>query len=246
LLGKRTAELHMALLSERQNPAFAPERFSEAKRQALVKSAVDLLAVNFDVLRRRKSGMPQHIQREADKVLKLEEKARQRFQLLRKVNLSSMLTRIHGDYHLGQVLFTGSDFVIIDFEGEPARPLEDRRQKRSPLQDVAGMLRSFHYAAYAPLLQQANTQTTGDDKLEVHGNWAHYWQVWVSVAFLKTYLDSCANCPSIAVNREEQAVLLEAHLLDKAVYELGYELNNRPSWVRIPLDGISQLLQGTP
>jgi len=245
LLGKRTAELHMALSSERQDPAFSPEDFSEAKRKALVESAVDLLASNFDLLRRHKSGMPEHIQREADNVLRLEQKTRQRFQLLRKIQPSSMLTRIHGDYHLGQVLFTGSDFVIIDFEGEPARPLEDRRQKRSPLQDVAGMLRSFHYAAYAPLLQQASNQTRGDDKLQVFGSWAHYWQVWVSVAFLKTYLDSSADCPSIPVNREELAVLLDTYLLDKAVYELGYELNNRPAWVRIPLDGISQLLRST-
>ena len=97
--------------------------------------------------------MPDHSRQDAG-VLKLEEVARRRFQLLAGFTVSAMVTRIHGDYHLGQVLFTGSDFVIIDFEGEPARPLEERRKKRSPLQDVAGMLRSFHYAAYAPLLQQ--------------------------------------------------------------------------------------------
>src|SRR5260370_42149747 len=99
--------------------------------------------------------MPDPMREEAGKMLSLEYKARQGFQLFSRQRLSALLTRVHGDYHLGQVLFTGNDFVIIDFEGEPARPLEQRRKKRSPLQDVAGMLRSFHYAAYAPLLQQA-------------------------------------------------------------------------------------------
>ena len=155
-----------------------------------------------------------------------------------------MVTRIHGDYHLGQVLFTGSDFVIIDFEGEPARPLAERRKKRSPLQDVAGMLRSFHYAAYAPLLH-ANGTKLPQEKLQDLGNWARYWQRWVSAAFLKTYLEVSGSSNFIPNDREELALLLDLYLLDKAVYELGYELNNRPSWVRIPLDGISQLLQNT-
>ena len=153
-----------------------------------------------------------------------------------------MVTRIHGDYHLGQVLFTGSDFVIIDFEGEPARPLEERRKKRSPLQDVAGMLRSFHYAAYAPLLQKEGSKDRRRKNCKLLGAWAQYWQKWVSAAFLKTYLEVSGNAIFIPKGREELALLLDVYLLDKAVYELGYELNNRPSWVRIPLDGISQLL----
>ena len=103
-----------------------------------------------------------------------------------------MVTRIHGDYHLGQVLFTGSDFVIIDFEGEPARPLEERRKKRSPLQDVAGMLRSFHYAAYAPLLAAKWRRVRRRNSCKP-GTRAQYWQKWVSAAFLKTYLEVSGN-----------------------------------------------------
>ncbi len=156
-----------------------------------------------------------------------------------------MLTRIHGDYHLGQVLFTGSDFIIIDFEGEPARSLAERRRKRSPLQDVAGMLRSFHYAAYAPLLQQSSHQRLREEDLQALGKRAQYWQKWVSATFLKTYLEVCGDAIFIPKGREELALLLDVHLLDKAIYELGYELNNRPLWVRIPLDGISQLLQAS-
>ncbi len=136
--------------------------------------------------------MPEQTRQEASNVLQLEEIARRRFQLVAGMKSSAMVTRVHGDYHLGQVLSTGSDFVIIDFEGEPARPLEERRKKRSPLQDVAGMLRSFHYAAYAPLLQQENQESPEDEGLTL-GSWAKFWQLWVSAAFLKTYLEVAGN-----------------------------------------------------
>ena len=241
LLGRRTADLHIALSSAREDPAFIPQLLSEAEQQSQATSAMDLLATNLGLLRRLKVGMPAHLQAEADKVLDLESQARQRFQRFHKRKLSIVLTRIHGDYHLGQILFTGTDFVIIDFEGEPARSLTERRKKRSPLQDVAGMLRSFHYAAYAPLLQQA-TGVEVNERLEALGRWAHYWQTWVSAIFLRTYLEIAQDAPFIPRSREELALLLDAYILDKAVYELGYELNNRPTWVQIPLEGISQLI----
>ena len=158
LLGRRTAELHLALASVPEDPEFAPRLFTVNDRQVFANSATQLLTANFILLRRLKNEMPDHTRDEADTVLKLEETVRGRFQRLAGLEGSAMVTRIHGDYHLGQVLFTGSDFVVIDFEGEPARPLEERRKKRSPLQDVAGMLRSFHYAAYAPLLQQEGSK----------------------------------------------------------------------------------------
>lgn len=241
LLGRRTAELHTALASSQQDPAFAPEPLSEAGQQAFVISAMNLVTANFGLLRRLKNEMPDHIRKQADAVLSLEDDALRRFQLFRKRKLSAVLTRIHGDYHLGQVLFTGNDFVIIDFEGEPARSLEERRKKRSPLQDVAGMLRSFHYAAYAPLLKQEGARRP-DERLQSLAPWGDYWQKWASAAFLKAYLETSRGLQFIPQNGEELAFLLDTYLLDKAVYELGYELNNRPSWVRIPLEGISQLL----
>jgi maltose alpha-D-glucosyltransferase / alpha-amylase len=243
LLGRRTAELHLALASAPEDPDFAPQPFSEADRQAFMNSAIRLLTANFELLRRLKDGMPDDARQEADRVLTFEEVARRRFQRLSGLSSSAMVTRIHGDYHLGQILFTGSDFVIIDFEGEPARPLAERCKKRSPLQDVAGMLRSFHYAAYAPLLQQDSGKKLSEEELQALGDWARYWQRWVSAIFLKTYLDVAGNSGFIPKDREELALLLDLYLLDKAVYELGYELNNRPTWVRIPLDGISQLLE---
>jgi maltose alpha-D-glucosyltransferase / alpha-amylase len=242
LLGRRTAELHLALASDRKDPDFAPQAFSEAELRAFANSALKLLTANFDLLRRLKNEMPDHSRQDAESALRLEEGARRRFQLLAGRRISAMVTRIHGDYHLGQVLFTGSDFVIIDFEGEPARPLAERRKKRSPLQDVAGMLRSFHYAAYAPLLHD-NGEKLPQEELQALESRAQYWQKWVSATFLKTYLEVSGNSNLIPKDREELALLLDLYLLDKAIYELGYELNNRPSWVRIPLDGILQLLQ---
>ena len=241
LLGRRTAELHLALASAPHDPSFSPQPFSASVRQAVVNSATQLLHENFELLRRLQGGLPDRTRQEADKVLKFEAAARSRFQRFAELETSTMVTRIHGDYHLGQVLVTDNDFVIIDFEGEPARPLEERRQKRSPLQDVAGMLRSFHYAAYASLLQRLNSKKPRtDEDLE---NWAEYWQKWVSVAFLKAYLHVAENSIFIPARKEDLALMFDLYLLDKAVYELGYELNNRPTWVRIPLDGISQLLK---
>ena len=152
-----------------------------------------------------------------------------------------MRIRCHGDYHLGQVLYTGNDFVIIDFEGEPARHLGERRIKRSPLRDVASMIRSFHYAAYVALHGQASTLLRAED-LPVLEEWARAWYLWVSASFLKSYLELMANTPILPPSREGMQVLLDAYLLDKSIYEVNYELNNRPDWVILPLRGILQIM----
>ena len=242
LLGVRTAQLHVALSTSRDQPAFAPEPFTGANQRELVKSALDLIARTFQSLRRQSERLSQGVREEASKVVKLEEGLRQRVHLLEGFKISAMRTRIHGDYHLGQVLFTGDDFVIIDFEGEPARPLSERRNKNSPLQDVAGMLRSFHYAAYAPLLGEITGPQVTQERLNALDVWAQYWQTWVSTTFLKSYLRTSGSACFVPQSREELAVLLDAFVITKAVYELGYELNNRPSWLRIPLQSVSKLV----
>jgi len=161
--------------------------------------------------------------------------------------ITAMRIRHHGDYHLGQVLYTGKDFVIIDFEGEPARPLSERRIKRSPLRDVAGMLRSFHYVTYAALpahetYGMASTQSDIRTSLEP---WARLWHLWVSTVFLKSYREVASRAPFLPRSSEELQVLLDAYILEKAVYELSYELNSRPDWVHIPLHGIVHILGQT-
>jgi maltose alpha-D-glucosyltransferase / alpha-amylase len=242
LLGVRTAQLHIALSATQDQPAFAPEPFTGAHQRELVKSTLDLIARTFQSLRQQREGLPQGVREEASKVLKLEERLRQRVSLLEGFKISAMRTRIHGDYHLGQVLFTGDDFVIIDFEGEPARPLRERRSKNSPLQDVAGMLRSFHYAAYAPLLAEISGREVTQERLNSLDFRAQYWQTWVSATFLKAYLRTSGSASPLPQSREELAVLLDVCVITKAVYELGYELNHRPRWLWIPLQGISNLL----
>jgi maltose alpha-D-glucosyltransferase/alpha-amylase len=151
-----------------------------------------------------------------------------------------MKARIHGDYHLGQVLFTGNDFIIIDFEGEPARSLSERRLKKSPMVDVAGMIRSFHYAAYTALFKHVLFRAEEMSDLEV---WVDLWYSSVSGVFLESYLEATQEASFIPKNEEDVTLMLEIYLLEKAVYEIGYELNNRPDWIGIPLKGIKRLME---
>jgi maltose alpha-D-glucosyltransferase/alpha-amylase len=166
-----------------------------------------------------------------------------RFERLRDTPLASERIRIHGDYHLGQVLYTGKDFVVIDFEGEPARSLGERRLKRSPLVDVAGMLRSFHYAVESVLLGRAPGSALRPEDTARLAPWGDAWVSWVSGAFLQSYLEEAANAGLLTVDRAEIELLLDVHLLEKALYEIGYELNNRPDWIGVPLRGLLRVLR---
>jgi maltose alpha-D-glucosyltransferase/alpha-amylase len=151
--------------------------------------------------------------------------------------LSGTRIRIHGDFHLGQVLHTGKDFIIIDFEGEPTRPLSERRLKRSPLRDVAGMLRSFHYAAYVSAL---DSRIRPEDASLVD-SLARVWYTWISASYLGAYLKTAATGSILPKTNDDIQGLLDAFLLEKSIYEMVYELNSRPNWLRIPLRGILQL-----
>jgi maltose alpha-D-glucosyltransferase/alpha-amylase len=239
LLGQRTAEMHLALASGAQDPVFHPEPFTIEFQQALQRSLLDLTARVFGLLREKCSGLPSEWSSKADQLPRWEREVERCFQSTLGTPLHALRLRIHGDYHLGQVLYTGSDFVIIDFEGEPARPLAERRIKRSPLQDVAGMLRSFHYAAFAPLLGERPVPAKDLRRLS---SWAEMWNAWVSSRFLADYFATSGEAAYLPPSRAETNSLLELHLLEKAIYELGYELNNRPTWVGIPLQGLSGLL----
>jgi maltose alpha-D-glucosyltransferase/alpha-amylase len=240
LLGQRTAELHLALASSGVSAGFAPEPFTGLHQRSLYQSTRGLMASVFPALQRKVEGLQNGIRAEARTVIDLEPQVLRRFQTILEGQLTGMRIRCHGDYHLGQVLFTGKDFVIIDFEGEPTRPLSQRRLKRSPLKDVAGMLRSFHYAAYSALFNQAARGIVPAARLSNMEEWAGVWYKWVGATFLREYLHTMGESPILPRRRDELRTLLGVLVLEKAVYEVDYELNNRPEWLRIPLRGVIQ------
>ena len=243
LLGQRTAELHMALASSADDLEFTPEPFSTLYQRSVYQSMQSQIGQVLQPLRQRLKKFPDGVQEDVQKILDLEVEIRRRYRSLLQRKINTIRIRTHGDYHLGQVLYTGKDFFIIDFEGEPARPLSERRIKRSPLRDVAGMLRSFHYASYAALYGQVSGIRPEDfPALEP---WAHFWYTWVSVAFLKAYLSVAKEKPFLPADPTEVQLLLDVYLLEKGMYELGYELNNRPDWVKVPLQGLLQLLSAS-
>jgi maltose alpha-D-glucosyltransferase/alpha-amylase len=246
LLGERTADLHVALASALDDPNFVPEPISPFYQRSLQQSMRSLTRQVFELLHSRLPLLSETLQDQARQVLGLEEAILSRFQSILGQKSTAVRIRCHGDYHLGQVLYTGKDFVIIDFEGEPARPLSERRIKRSALRDVAGMLRSLHYAAYSALLNQEASGTVRHEAMPALEPWARFWYLWVSAAFLKSYLTAARRAPLLTQDREGLQVMLDALVLEKAIYELGYELNNRPDWVRIPLRGILDLVGVQP
>ncbi len=243
LLGQRTAELHIALASGLQNADFAPEPFTTMYQTSLYQSLRSFAIRTIQLLKERLKHLPEDQHESVRQILELEKEIIARYNLVRRQKITGARIRCHGDYHLGQVLYTGNDFVIIDFEGEPARSLSERRLKRSPLRDVSGMIRSFHYAAQSAVIKQASMLPMPEDNLPLLHSWAEYWYIWVSAEYLKSYLDIMAHTGLLPDDHDQLKILLDAFLLDKAFYEVGYELNNRPDWVKVPLQGILQLLE---
>ena len=239
LLGLRTAELHRALASSTDDPRFAPEPTNTMGQRSVFQNMRAMLRRTWELLAKRLPQLPASYHEEANEVLRAQSKILSLQQrLLTRISGVSKI-RIHGDFHLGQVLYTGKDFFILDFEGEPARPLSERRLKRSALRDVAGMLRSFQYAAYNALWQP----TTRAEDIPFLERWADIWYRNISAIFLQSYLAASEGAIFVPSTPDDLQISLEAYLLDKAVYEVGYELNNRPDWVIIPIRGIRHILQ---
>jgi maltose alpha-D-glucosyltransferase / alpha-amylase len=243
LLGQRTGELHLALASDTTNAAFAPEPITSFYQRSMYQSMRALTRQTWPLLRRSIKNLPEDAQAEARRLLEQEATVLGRFHALIERKIEATRIRIHGDYHLGQVLYTGKDFIIIDFEGEPARPLGERRIKRSALRDVAGMLRSFHYAGATALFGGPGGEVRPEDR-PLAERWFRFWYQWVSVAFLQGYFATTGDAPFIPRNGDELRTVLDSLVLEKAVYELGYELNNRPTWVWLPIRGMLDLLEG--
>jgi maltose alpha-D-glucosyltransferase/alpha-amylase len=238
VLGKRTAEMHVAL-SMATDPAFALEPFRHEDLGELAHSFEGQASTVLDTLKAKLASLPDDIVDRAGYVVSLRRRLLAKLSATAKLEGQAARIRVHGDYHLGQVLAVENDFCIIDFEGEPTRPLAERRQKHSPLKDVAGMLRSFSYAAHSGWLAYTTRRPEEAARMEA---WAALWERWTSAAFLKAYRDATIDSAFLPSQPEAFEKLLQAFLLDKALYEIHYELNSRPDWVRIPLVGLLSLL----
>ncbi|HEY5618533.1 MAG TPA: maltose alpha-D-glucosyltransferase [Vicinamibacterales bacterium] len=238
VLGRRTGELHVRLADSAGDPAFEPEQYSPddlrndaAAMRRHAERQLTLLEQSLSRLDERRQELARNL------LLRREELLRP-FDDVERLRDAGHRIRCHGDYHLGQVLVTEGDIMIIDFEGEPSRPLRERRSKCSPLRDVAGMLRSLSYAVLTSL--GAATLTRPED-VERLAPWAQMWETWVGRIYLQAYISAVRDATFLPSHGENLDALLSAFILDKALYELGYELNNRPDWVHIPLAGLLRL-----
>jgi maltose alpha-D-glucosyltransferase/alpha-amylase len=252
LVGRRTGELHLALSKTSDLPAFVPEPMTA---QDLAGAAENIEFQIKSTLEALKLKMATFDDVASDAAGLLLSRRPQLIELARSIATlegRGQRIRIHGDYHLGQILRTATDaksgadrddFVLIDFEGEPARPIEERRRKQSPLKDVAGMMRSFAYAAYVAMDHFVAADATGREHLDTSelSGWAHWWQNAASAEFLQAYSEVMAQNSALLPEPNSAQTLLEAYLLEKALYEVVYELNHRPAWLRIPLNGILAL-----
>jgi maltose alpha-D-glucosyltransferase / alpha-amylase len=239
MLGQRTAEMHKAFAIPTKDPAFAAEPISARDLQSWGKAVRRQAEAAFSALRHAVRRLETGPKAEAEALLQQRKACMERIRQLTQRPVKASKTRLHGDYHLGQVLVAQNDFYILDFEGEPARPLEQRRAKTSPLKDVAGMLRSFDYAAWSAVLMQAEFDP---NSMEVVLALAERWRRSTEDAFLEAYRATIEGCISYPEDEGEARQLLELFLLEKALYEICYEAANRPGWLTIPIKGVAGLL----
>lgn len=238
LLAKRTAQMHKALASNKRNVDFKPEIFDAHHRNEFYKHVELLIDEKFFLLSQNMTEIADDLKISAQTLIDKKESIKAFFKRTLSQNTSSKIIRIHGDYHLGQVLFTGNDFIILDFEGEPDKSNAQRRLKYSPLKDVAGMLRSFSYAAYAVLYNKYSDNPTLQKQLEP---WAKEWYNYAGRIFLDVYFDEIKEA-DLLESMHDLLPLIQVFLFEKAIYELGYELNNRKAWVNIPMTGVMQFV----
>jgi maltose alpha-D-glucosyltransferase / alpha-amylase len=250
LLGRRTAEMHLALATPTDDVAFAAEAMTSTDLNSDARRIDQQITSTLEALKLKLPTLKDLTADDAGLLLSRRIDLFARAHAITTSSPAGQRIRIHGDYHLGQTLRTAADdtasstgdFVLLDFEGEPARPLSERRQKQSPLKDVAGMIRSFSYAAYSGLNEYlaAHEPPSGSSN-ENLAAWAALWQNSASSEFLRAYRQAIAVNPVLLPPPQQAQALLRAYLLEKALYELLYELNNRPAWLRIPLAGILTL-----
>lgn len=239
LLGKRTAEMHLALGKSHNNPDFDPEPIDDLFQKKLHKDINYLVDTRFTMLEANLDKISGKLREDAVEMINGKERVKRFFDLVLQREMKGERIRIHGDYHLGQVLMTDDDFFILDFEGEPDKPHQERRLKYPPLKDVAGMMRSFRYAAYSVIFTEFSHQPHLTDKLmAVVDVWYHY----VSRYYLGEYIKTTSGS-NILPDEDKINALLQVYSFKKAIYELGYEINNRPEWTVIPLQSLVKFVR---
>jgi maltose alpha-D-glucosyltransferase/alpha-amylase len=244
LLGQRTGELHLTLASEQEDPNFAPEPLTPFYQRSLYQSMRNLAVRNVGVLRRSLNVVPEPDRPLAEQVISLEGTLVKGFRALyESATIPGKRLRCHGDLHLGQVLYTGKDFIFIDFEGQPSQPLGQRRIKRSCLRDVASMIRSFDYVVQAALYREIELGIFHERDLVPLEPWGRFWSHWISGVYLKAYLRALSGTDLLPSAKPQLEILLNAHLIEKALDEIRYELTHRPNWLKIPLNAILRLVE---
>jgi maltose alpha-D-glucosyltransferase/alpha-amylase len=237
LLGRRTGEMHLALGADTDDRRLAPEPYTPLDRRGKYQSMRNLLGRTLRLLRARLDRLPPASADLARKILGGYTHLLATFEPYLSERLSGLRIRIHGDFQLQQALFTGKDFVIIDFDGVPTDTLAERSRKHTPLRDVAGMIRSFDYVARRVWLDGAVVRP--EDR-PVAAPWADAWRRWVSGAYLRAYLDATAGA-SFLPNREHLELILDTHVAQKALRELGDELAHAGETTLIPLAALVEL-----
>lgn len=240
LLGRRTAEMHRALASSSRESVWSMEAFSTLYQRSIFQSMRGLVRMNFQTLAKILPGLPAAMQERAVRILDAEKDLIDCLKNITGKRFAAMKCRIHGDFHLGQALFTGKDFVFIDFEGEPAHSLGERRLKRSPLRDVASMIHSIHYAAVTVMARHGASHPEETAFLEP---WLNAWYVYVSGSFLKGYLHTMKNSRLVPQDKKELEIMLRCFLIHRVVHELGHELHNRPELIDPHLRGLEMMLK---
>lgn len=243
LLGERTAEMHLALASDTEDPNFAPEAFTSFYQRSIYQYMRNQAGQALLLLKKHLIQLPNDLQPVAQLVLNNREMILARLKSILNQKINAMRTRTHGNLCLNEVLYTGKDFIIIDFEGDQTRPLSERRMKRSPLRDVAGMLESFYYSSRIGLRNEKESGIILPDDQPLMEQWAQFFYTWSSVAFLKSYLSTAKSASFIPSEPSELQLLLDGFILEKAIIELEHELKNRPNWIEVPMYRILELLE---
>ncbi|CCH67049.1 Trehalose synthase [Richelia intracellularis HH01] len=243
LLGQLTAELHIALASDNEHPDFAPEPFSSFYQRSVYQYMRNQAGQVLILLKKYLSRYSSEIQALAKMLLNQRDSILEEFKQLLNRKITAMRTRSHGHYSLKEVLYTGKDFIIIDFEGDTSRSLNERRMKRSPLRDVASMLQSFYCVCSMALRNEKESGIIHTDKLPVMERWSQFLFCWSSVAFLKAYFANAGDATFLPQDKSELQVLLNTFILEKSISQLDYELRNRPDWVEIALQRTLKLLE---